>query len=331
MSGIRLSARAVVAFGIPYSYGPANYNIEITDSTGAGAHADVTTPGADSVQTPVMNHAGTLLTYLKNNAGDMNMRSIAPNGSGDALVRSGDVRYSDWSPDDSRIVFSVFDVGDEDTIRIMDADGSNESVLYTAGSGLEVMRPCFNFDGTKIAFMEQTSGFTGKIRCMNADGTGAADVVTGIRYSPNNAFSWAHSSNVIAYGDGQTNGKFRKINSDGTGGLDLETQLNSLNAYGTRHMWSNDDSTIFPEIYQGSTRWKIYASPASGGGGAAISPVFQVVDRPTFVFDDRIYGLTYIEPAPSSGTDFESIAIDGSDRRVEDSAPAADLLLELFA
>jgi len=332
MAGIRIGGSGVlVRVGVPYSYGPSNYNIEITDPSGGGAHTDVTAPGAASVQTPVMNHAGTLMTYLKLNAGDYNMRSVAPDGSGDTLVRSGSVRYSDWSPDDSQIVFTVYDTGDEDTVRIMDADGSNESVLYTAGSGLEVMRPCFNFDGTKIAFMEQTSGFTGKIRCMNADGSGAADVVTGIRYTPDNAFSWAYGSNVIAYGDGQTNGKFRKINSDGTGGTDLETQLNSLNAYGTRHMWAPDDSAIYPEIYQGSTRWKIYESPAAGGGGAALSPVFQVVDRPTFVLDGRVYGLTYIEPAPSSGTNFSSCALDGSDRRVEDTAPAADILLELFA
>lgn len=328
MSGIRIGGKAP-GFGFPYSYGPSNYNIEITDPTGGGAHQDVTTPGAASVQTPLKNHAGNLLTYLKLNAGNYNMRSISPSGAGDTLVRSGWVRYSDWSPDDSQIVFTVYDTGDEDTVRIMDADGSNESVLYTAPGGAEVMRPCFNFDGSLIAFMEKTASFTGKIVCMNADGSGAADVVTGIRYIPDNAFSWHPSANVIAYGDGATNGKWRKINSDGSGGTDLETQLNSLRAYGTRFMWAPDGSAIYPEVYQGSTRWKIYESPAAGGGGAAISPQFQVVDRPTWVIGERIYGLAYIEPV-FSGTDFESIALDGSDRRVEDASDASNILLELF-
>lgn len=329
MAGIRIGGAGPIQVGIPYSYGPSNYNIEITDPTGGGAHTDVTSPGVASVQTPVMNHSSTLMTYLKLNAGDYNMRTVTPSGTGDTLIRSGWVRYSDWSPDDSQIVFTVYDTGDEDTVRIMDADGSNESVLYTAPGGAEVMRPCFNYDGSKIAFMENTGGSTGKIVCMDADGSNAADVVTGIKYIANNAFSWANSSNQLVYGDGQINGDFVVINSDGTGATVVETQLNSIEAYATRHMWSPDDSTVYPEIYQGSTRWKIYESPATGGGGSAISPQFQVVDRPTFVFGSRIYGLAYIEPV-FSGTDFESIALDGSDRRVEDSATASDILLELF-
>ena len=330
MTGINIGGVAVRQVGIPYSYGPSNYNIEITDPTGGGAHTDVTTPGAASVQTPLLNPARTLLTYLKLVSGEYNMRSITPAGDGDALVRSGYVRYSDWAPDGSQIVFTVYDTGDDDTVRIMDADGSNESVLYTSPGGVEVMRPCFNHDGSLIAFMERISGSNGKIRCMNADGSGVADVVaTGVKYIANNAFSWHPSDNVIAYGDGQVNGKWRKINSDGSGGTDLETQLNSLEAYGTRFMWASDGSAIYPEVYQGSSRWKIYESPASGGGGAALSPQFQVVDRPTFVIRDRIYGLAYIEPV-FSGTDFESVALDGSDRRVEDTSDASNILLELF-
>jgi Tol biopolymer transport system component len=73
----------------------------------------------------------------------------------------------DWSPDSAKLVYSEeHDCGGGhycDQIHVMDADGSNDQVVYTG----ERVNPRWSPDGTRIVYQEPGQG----VGVMNADGT----------------------------------------------------------------------------------------------------------------------------------------------------------------
>jgi Tol biopolymer transport system component len=75
----------------------------------------------------------------------------------------------DWSPDGSRIAFSLIH-DQESVVATMNADGSDRRMLDVPGSG-----PKWSPDGTRIAFTASDE----TIRVMNADGSGIQTLATG--------------------------------------------------------------------------------------------------------------------------------------------------------
>jgi Tol biopolymer transport system component len=98
-----------------------------------------------------------------------------------------------WSADGQKIAFHAW--GDY-TIRVIDADGSNERVL---GRGLF---PSWSPNGTKIAFFYSAAGTQGGIFVMNADGTGVTRLVSNEFANPGDTVqtpSWSPDGQSIAF------------------------------------------------------------------------------------------------------------------------------------
>lgn len=72
-----------------------------------------------------------------------------------------------WSPDNDRIVF----VRESRQIIVIDADGSNEGVLFQGAEGDQVGSPTWSSDAGRIAFSVGT-GENSVLAFMNADGSG---------------------------------------------------------------------------------------------------------------------------------------------------------------
>ena len=83
-------------------------------------------------------------------------------GSGEKSVIANDVGEVEsiaWSPDGNRIAFDSYQ-GDRDLIEVMDADGSNRTVLVEQGAPQGPGAPAWSPDGTRIAYVTTPGGFT---------------------------------------------------------------------------------------------------------------------------------------------------------------------------
>ena len=91
-------------------------------------------------------------------------------GTGMQTIGQGMIEDFDWSPDGSRIVYSMF--GTE--LRTIRPDGTEDTQLTNTSSGpaSNEAYPVWSPDGTKIAFESGSHLYV-----MNADGTGVADLV----------------------------------------------------------------------------------------------------------------------------------------------------------
>ncbi|MGB1377618.1 MAG: TolB family protein, partial [Miltoncostaeaceae bacterium] len=111
---------------------------------------------------PSWSPDGTRIAFTDGVSGgsllDTDVFVIRPDGQGRANLTNdpkGKEQYPTWSPDGSRIAYST-DVTGRDQIRIMNADGSGQSVV-TALAGQNV-EPAFSPDGTRIAFRSTSGG-----------------------------------------------------------------------------------------------------------------------------------------------------------------------------
>ena len=272
-----------------------------------------------------------MIAYLKRDAGSGNytLRVVTAGGS-DVEVDAGWCRFPMWSPDSSLIIYSTYDTGDEHKVFTVEPDGSNKTAIYTHPSTpATISRPCYNADGTLIAFQNENAN---TIYVANADGSGANLIDTIVDADEEGALSWAHNSDRLAYANGGAfaNAKWYVINADGSGKTQIGVDTAVNDSILGKFAWALDDSVVIGPRWTADNRWRLMAMDPAGGGQADLSPTARVFDQPILVMPNgRVYFLAYIEPV-FAGVDFESVEIDGSDRRVEDSASAVNILLEFF-
>jgi hypothetical protein len=218
---------------------PNIYRSCVGDTAGAATlYTDFTAAGglADDTFNPVISPDGTSILF--------NVRSPATGyfeiwvvdnqpGSTPTLVLDDVNTYLTapaWHPDSDQFTYwrgsgaGAFSGG---TIEKSSVSDPGTVVVLKSSSGTQSpMRPQFNFDGSRIAYMyDNNIGTGGELRVMDDDGTNDISLDTGVRYlAQGPQFSWANTMNVIAYDDGQsgTNAAY-VINDDATG----KTQINA--------------------------------------------------------------------------------------------------------
>lgn len=109
------------------------------------------------------------LIYTLQTPGNYDIRTINPDGSGDAplITDPASDQGASWSPDGSKIAFRSDRTAAGD-IYVANADGTNQ-VRLTTDPGTE-SHPSFSPDGTKIVFVRRDPD--DEIFVMNADGSG---------------------------------------------------------------------------------------------------------------------------------------------------------------
>jgi Tol biopolymer transport system component/uncharacterized protein YjdB len=153
-----------------------------------------------------------------------------------------------WSPDGTRLAFSPVNTGnsDQDTIYVVNADGSNLRPLFSFSPVRPVANPTWSPDGTQLAFeavvFYPNFPDSNYIYVMNADGSGAHSLrnTAGGRspaWSPDGSqLAFVRSDYLLGSSD------IWLIHPDGSGATNL-TQGNGA-AFAAAPAWSPDGSRL---------------------------------------------------------------------------------------
>lgn len=133
---------------------------------------DETGTDSQSAYEPVFSPDGARIAYRAYDGNDYDIRTIKPDGSGDALISDAgwDLQAS-FSADSSRIVF-IGQRNQDDQVFVANADGSDLTML-TNDPGRKVT-PSFSPDDAEIIFAssDNTVWQNYEINVVNADGSG---------------------------------------------------------------------------------------------------------------------------------------------------------------
>lgn len=284
-------------------------------STGTTPTAVLTTSDTtDDCDRAILNNTQTLITFERtpNPFGFKGIGVCAPDGSGLATVFTGALGASAnqpyWHPTSDLIVFTVGD----GSIRRVAADGSGATTLQS-GLAFTPAHAQYNYDGTKIAYVGGTT-----LYMINADGTGLTTLdAGGIGF--NNPFSWAYSSNTIAYGNDQSgaSANYYVMDADTATRTTVFTgNVNTINARVNIRGFAPDDSFFIGNgDFIDATVQAQLISVNTNGSGSAFLGYYTKTTNSGYIYGSRIYMKKWVSPSST----FISIALDGTDERTEDT------------
>jgi hypothetical protein len=282
------------------------------------------------VASPVAAPDYSQIAYIYHNGGNESLRIIDRDGANDTqlLPNTNRVLFPDWNPDGGDLIFTSYASGDEDKIQKINPDGTGLTTIYTHSTGGQLYRACYNRDGSKIAFYREQGGspFAVTVWVCDADGSNPVQVSSSVEDSQviENAISWMHNSDVIAFGDGGTftNGdaKYYRVDADGSNQAQIAQSDSTGSDRGMcpRRAWTADDSTfLFQKFDNPGGHYTAWSAPAAGGSDTQLTPGFGIARLPPLVFGSRVY---------ADGEDVPTTMIlglisalpDGSDQRVDD-------------
>ncbi len=192
--------------GVPESRGTfARYSPNGQKIAYARTDADASSPVGIRRQIFVMNANGTNQVNISNDLAHHHSRPA-------------------WSPDGSKIAFMRFDLdhGFGGDIWIMNADGSNQHVVYTSPGGLGALYPFFSPDG-RIGFNSDASGHY-EVYVINADGSNLRQLTDNID-AQSAANDWSPDGTKIVF----TRERYRA----GSNGVRGNSNIFVMNADGT--------------------------------------------------------------------------------------------------
>lgn len=254
------------------------------------------------------------------------------------------IGFACWNGDDTKVVYarSVLTGGIlYAQIRIVDEDGTNDTLLYSRGGSLagefiyvNIESLLVNHAGTKIAWVDQSQsvgGFTNAgVWVMDIDGSSPTKIVD---WSSENfttsdhLIGFSHDDTYLGftqtYDDGSgTKVHFKKVTMAGT-----VTDMFASASYFRQqydYQWLPDDSGILAvhaNVYGSQPRSVIEVIDAGGGGATALSPERRIDTSGSITSpqnypvvcdaDNRIYWYDL------ASTSVVSVAADGSDFRTD--------------
>ena len=257
-----------------------------------------------------------LYMHGPNNFGATNLNVCDADGANDTafLTSAGDPT---WAPSSDEIALILSGTG-----LVRRTLAGVQTALTNANSAARW--PQFTFDGSRIVYLRSNTG--GDVYAIDPGNTNN-DLLDN---EPNSFLngsrvSCAHLSNMVAYGEGTPNEDYWRILTDGTGKTNCSVPGVSTNPLVAPRVWAPDDSFFVAADFAGATWSEVVRYFADGVTSPDPLGLFfpnAGAGRPQ-IFGDRIY---FIENAGSStvGKPLVSVALDGSDYRVEDDANGGD-------
>ena len=198
------------------------------------------------------------------------------NGAGSQYVTPPDFDAfgPEWSADGQRLVFA----GNPRSnllrdIWVVDEDGTDLAPLTTTG---ESRNPSWSPDGTKIAFDHNVTGVGRRIFVMNADGTGATPIATGI--DP----TWSPDGSKIAYATSSGLGSEIRVTSP-EGSADAPLIAPPANVGYREPDWSPDGTKLaFTSISGSRTNVEVVRADGTGHQILILSPQGCACESPAW-------------------------------------------------
>ena len=260
-----------------------------------------------------------------NREGDDEIFSINADGTGLRQLTHDNVDQTTpvWSPDGTKIAFSVITPEDAD-IRVMNADGTDQRVLVDSSGrdGATAWSP----DGKKIAFVRYAAPYL-NIYVMNADGTDQ----TRLTYSRlgDNSPSWSPDGTKIAFDTGRDGEpEIYVMDADGS---DQRNVSNDPEGGDFSPDWSPDGSRIL------FVRWRrtrgsecqrsaIFTMDADGGRERRLTPYAPAITAPAWSPDGQ--RIAFLRSGGGCWDDvrhrLHAMDADGSDARRVDTGTDAE-------
>jgi len=193
-------------------------------------------------------------------------------------------RYADsnWSHD-GRIVFDRFDAATgSEGIYITNADGTGAH-LITPGSGLNDIQPAWSPNNYKIAFINQSSGYT--LFTMNTDGSSVKQLTSFSAERP----CWSPDSSKICYASNNGGSGAKTLYAISANGGSPVPITSALSGYDLQDpAWSPDGTKIAFGSKAGGTYQEIYVVDAATGANLSqVTTGSPDYDWPSWTADSK--------------------------------------------
>ena len=135
-------------------------------------------------------------------------------GSGDTeiLGLAGNIGNPAWSPDGSKIAFSLNNAGGPTQLDLYTVNPDGSGAAIVASGPLKEDLPSWSPDGTKIAFTRYSTLDNSTIWTMNADGTGQVQIAPCCASSP----AWSPDGTKIVFRDNYFDPNLFVMDADGS-------------------------------------------------------------------------------------------------------------------
>ena len=215
-----------------------NFDLYRVNLDGSGLVNITNSPGFEGSGT--WSPSGETIAFTSDRGGESDIYVMNEDGSGLRNITNSpneNSAFSSWSPDGSRILFSVSTDADGPVeYWVMDADGTNPELLFPRCTGCVILD--WSPDGSRLVGY-QTEGEQTQLFVINSDGSNVrklADLA--------NSFArarWSPDGSIIAYGVSKragTGGEVWLINDDGSGQRMLYERSTNAISWSSAISWS---------------------------------------------------------------------------------------------
>jgi hypothetical protein len=322
MAGIRIGGTAILAQQyIPFCNTDGQQWISVVTPDPGQDEVQISATTANAIAAPVLAPNSSLVAWKQQGG----IRVVEPSGANETEIvnsAAGACWTPQWHPDSSHLIYvqNVGGTGTDDEIRRVDADGSNDTLVYTEPSNLPIGGCQYTYDGSKIVFSVLVNSTTIGVWVMDPDGSNATQLDThptsgGIIRQEVPLFPLGKANNWVTWNDNTVaSPTWKRMDTDGTNVVTLWT-FSAGFSNPVYAGWAPDDSVIYH--HRDSSR-EIWSVPADGSAGSLVfDNASQAYTSGPWVWAQAPLRIYDVENQAIINDNLTSILANGTDNRDE--------------